>query len=108
MKVNFDREAIDYLINDMTMVFRENQMLIDKNQINITKKVAETRELVSILSELYNENSSQIALDCHLNEKKLLSEVDYLEVIVNTLDTEIENMLQEADFIENKLINLQK
>ena len=35
MKVSFDKEAIDYLVNDMTYVFRERQYSIDSNQVNI-------------------------------------------------------------------------
>ena len=33
MKVNFDTEAIDYLVNDMTQVFTERQLTIDNNQV---------------------------------------------------------------------------
>ena len=33
MKVNFDKEAIDYLVNDMTYVFRERQYSVDANQV---------------------------------------------------------------------------
>jgi len=33
MKDNFDKEAIDYLVNDMTYVFRERQYSVDANQV---------------------------------------------------------------------------
>ncbi len=33
MKVNFDTEAIDYLVNDMRQVFTERQYIIDNNQV---------------------------------------------------------------------------
>ncbi len=35
MRINFDKEAIDYLVNDMTYVFRERQYIIDSNQVFI-------------------------------------------------------------------------
>ena len=34
MKVNFDTEAIDYLVDDLTFIFREKQKTIDSNQVN--------------------------------------------------------------------------
>jgi hypothetical protein len=33
MKVNFDCEVMDYLVNDMTLIFREKQNLIDENLV---------------------------------------------------------------------------
>lgn len=33
MRINFDKEAIDYLVNDMTYVFRERQYSVDSNQV---------------------------------------------------------------------------
>ena len=38
MKVNFDTEAIDYLVNDMTQVFKIRQNTIDKNHVYKNKK----------------------------------------------------------------------
>lgn len=35
MKINFDSEVMDYLINDLTMIFREKQKLIDQNQVRL-------------------------------------------------------------------------
>jgi hypothetical protein len=34
MKVNFDYEVMDYLVNDMTMIFREKQNLVDENLVS--------------------------------------------------------------------------
>jgi hypothetical protein len=33
MKVNFDTEIMDYLVNDMTLIFREKQTTVDTNQV---------------------------------------------------------------------------
>ena len=35
MKISFDSEVMDYLINDLTMIFREKQNLIDQNQVKL-------------------------------------------------------------------------
>lgn len=34
MKVNFDTEVMDYLVNDMTLIFREKQNKVDENLVN--------------------------------------------------------------------------
>jgi hypothetical protein len=34
MKISFDSEVMEYLINDMTLIFREKQSVIDTNQVN--------------------------------------------------------------------------
>jgi hypothetical protein len=33
MKINFDSEVMDYLVNDLTLIFREKQQIIDQNQV---------------------------------------------------------------------------
>ena len=33
MKVNFDCEVMDYLVNDMTLIFREKQQKVDENLV---------------------------------------------------------------------------
>ena len=33
MKITFDYEVMDYLMNDLTMIFREKQRIIDQNQV---------------------------------------------------------------------------
>lgn len=33
MKITFDSEVMDYLINDLTMIFRDKQKIIDENQV---------------------------------------------------------------------------
>jgi hypothetical protein len=34
MKVNFDSDVVDYLVNDMTMIFRNKQIKVDNGQVN--------------------------------------------------------------------------
>jgi hypothetical protein len=33
MKINFDIEIFDYLMNDLSMLFKQKQDLIDNNQV---------------------------------------------------------------------------
>jgi len=35
MKISFDSEVMEYLINDLTLIFREKQSVIDHNQVNL-------------------------------------------------------------------------
>jgi hypothetical protein len=44
-------------------------------------------------------------MDFYRKQKKLISEIDYLEVIVNTLDSEADNLISLLDNIENKVQN---
>ena len=39
MKVNFDYDVMDYLVNDMTLIFQENQNKIDNNQVNLFNNI---------------------------------------------------------------------
>jgi len=33
MKINFDSEVMDYLMNDLSLIFKEKQNIIDRNQV---------------------------------------------------------------------------
>lgn len=45
-------------------------------------------------------------MEFHRKQKKLINEIDYLEVIVNTLDSEADNLKLLLDNIESHLPNI--
>jgi hypothetical protein len=65
----------------------------------------DTKDLVSILWDIQNDPSYNYNMDFYRKQKKIMNEIDYLEVIVNTLDTEADNLLSLLDNIENKIHN---
>ena len=122
MKVNFDKEAIDYLVNDMTYVFRERQYSVDSNQVflliykwilfyflqeKIIKNIEEGRELVNIFSEVNNEKSILGNIEFNNNKKKMINEIDYIDVLVNALNKEADDLMNQIDHIE-KFIDASK
>lgn len=122
MKVNFDKEAIDYLVNDMTYVFRERQYSVDSNQVflliykwilfyflqeKIIKNIEEGKELVNIFSEVNNEKSILGNIEFNNNKKKMMNEIDYIDVLVNALNTEADDLINQIDNIE-KFIDASK
>ena len=122
MKVNFDKEAIDYLVNDMTYVFRERQYSVDSNQVflliykwilfyflqeKIIKNIEEGKELVNIFSEVNNEKSILGNIEFNNNKKKMMNEIDYIDVLVNALNTEADDLINQIENIE-KFIDASK
>jgi hypothetical protein len=39
MKINFDSEVMDYLMNDLSLIFKEKQNIIDRNQVRRLDKI---------------------------------------------------------------------
>ncbi len=50
-----------------------------------------------------NDATFNYSLDFYHKQQKLIKDVDYLEVIVNTLNMEIDSLIAQMEFIENKL-----
>ena len=68
------------------------------------KEIEETKELISLLWDIQNDASfNYYNMEFHRKQKKFMSETDYLEVIVNTLNSEADNLISYMDNIESKL-----
>ena len=67
------------------------------------KEVEETKELISLLWDIQNDASFNYNMEFHRKQKKFISETDHLEVIVNTLNSEADNLINYMDNIESKL-----
>ncbi len=59
--------------------------------------------MVGLLWDIQNDHSYNYNMDFYTKQKKFMNEIDYLEVIVNTLDTEANNVSTLLDVIEKNL-----
>lgn len=111
MKVNFDTEAIDYLVNDMTQVFKERQIVIDDNQVIIIfifqDKIMQNFDISKILinsfHDIVNEKTGSFNSCFKDDKKKVVSEIDYIDVLINSMNTEVDNLIGQLDKIDDAI-----
>jgi len=73
----------------------------------MARGINETKELTNMLTKMFNEDSLNNNIDHTIKQKKFMSEVDTLEVIINALNMEADNLIEMAEKI-NKKITLNK
>ena len=101
MKVNFDIDILDYLFNDMTQIFKMKSNLVEENKNELIKKINETYDLVNILSD-FNKNSDEI-LNKYLKQKKIMDNVEMMEIFIKTLSQEVDDLLLDITKFEVKM-----
>ena len=101
MKVNFDIDILDYLFNDMTQIFKMKSILVEENKNELIKKINETYDLVNILSD-FNKNSDEI-LNKYLKQKKIMDNVEMMEIFIKTLSQEVDDLLLDITKFEVKM-----
>ena len=101
MKVNFDIDILDYLFNDMTEIFKMKSNLVEENKNELIKKINETYDLVNILSE-FNKNSDEI-LNKYMKQKKIMDNVEMMEIFIKTLSQEVDDLLLDITKFEVKM-----
>jgi len=70
----------------------------------MTKGINETKELMRILNDMYNEDTLNYNLDHSNKQKKFLNEVDNLEIIINALNNEADSLIASVDKISSMII----
>lgn len=68
------------------------------------KEISETKDLVTIVSEMYSSGTSEFNMECYIKEKKAINDIDYLDVVVDSLSSEVDKMASELDDLEAMLI----
>ena len=101
MKVNFDIDILDYLFNDMTQIFKMKSNLVEENKNELIKKINETYDLVNILSD-FNKNSDEI-LNKYMKQKKIMDNVEMMEIFVKSLSQEVDDLLLDITKFEVKM-----
>jgi hypothetical protein len=101
MKVNFDIDILDYLFNDMTEIFKMKSNLVEENKNELIKKINETYDLVNILSDL-NKNSDEI-LNKYMKQKKIMDNVEMMEIFIKTLSQEVDDLLSDIAKFEARI-----
>ena len=101
MKVNFDIDILDYLFNDMTQIFKMKSNLVEENKNELIKKINETYDLVNILSE-FNKNSDEM-LNKYMKQKKIMDNVEMMEIFIKTLSQEVDDLLLDITKFEVKM-----
>ena len=103
MKVNFDIDILDYLFNDMTEIFKQKSDVVEENKNELIKKINETYDLVNILNDI-NKNSDD-CLNKYMKEKKIMDDVEILEIFIKTLSQEVDDLLSDIAKFEQKMKN---
>ena len=106
MKVNFDIDILDYLFNDMTEIFKHKSDVVEANKNELIKKINETYDLVNILSEL-NKNSDE-CLNKYIKQKKIMDNVEMLEIFIKSLSQEVDDLLTDITKFEQKMKDEEK
>ena len=101
MKVNFDIDILDYLFNDMTEIFKQKSDIVEENKNELIKKINETYDLVNILSDI-NKNSDD-CINKYMKEKKIMENVEFLEIFIKTLSKEVDDLLSDIAKFEKKI-----
>ena len=101
MKVNFDIDILDYLFNDMTEIFKHKSNVVEENKNELIKKINETYDLVNILSD-FNKNSDEI-LNKYMKQKKIMDNVEMMEIFIKTLSQEVDDLLLDITKFEVKM-----
>ena len=103
MKVNFDIDILDYLFNDMTEIFKQKSDVVEENKNELIKKINETYELVNILNDI-NKNSDD-CLNKYMKQKKIMDNVEILEIFIKSLSQEVDDLLSDIAKVEQKIKN---
>ena len=69
----------------------------------MAKGINETKELMNILTKMFNEDTVNINVDHSTKQKKFMNEVDNLEVIINALNIEADNLVEMAEKINRTI-----
>ena len=101
MKVNFDIDILDYLFNDMTEIFKMKSNIVEENKNELIKKINETYDLVNILND-FNKNSDDI-LNKYMKQKKIMDNVEMMEIFVKSLSQEVDDLLSDITKFEVKM-----
>ena len=99
MNVNFDKNLIGNLYNNLNNILEIKSNLIDLNQKELFEKIMKTNELANQLNSL-----TEITDEKEINnkEKKLMEQIDYLESYINSLSLETDKLLIEITQIEEE------
>ena len=103
MKVNFDIDILDYLFNDMTEIFKQKSDIVEENKNELIKKINETYELVNLLNDI-NKNSDD-CLNKYMKQKKIMDNVEFLEIFIKSLSKEVDDLLSDIAKFEQKIKN---
>jgi chaperonin cofactor prefoldin len=61
----------------------------------------ETQDLSEIISEMFSDSNFNNILEQNKKEKRLSKDIEYLEIMINTLTSEVENLSTQFNQIED-------
>ena len=85
----------------MTQIFKMKSNLVEENKNELIKKINETYDLVNILSD-FNKNSDEI-LNKYMKQKKIMDNVEMMEIFIKTLSQEVDDLLLDITKFEVKM-----
>jgi hypothetical protein len=67
------------------------------------KEIAESSDLIGVMMGMHNDSTFNYSMDFSSKQQRFIKDIDFLEVIVNTLNTEVDGLLSQMELIEKKL-----
>ena len=90
----------------MTEIFKHKSNIVEENKNELIKKINETYNLVNILSEI-NKNSDD-CINKYMKEKKIMENVEFLEIFIKSLSQEVNDLLSDIAKFEQIMMNENK
>jgi hypothetical protein len=69
------------------------------------KEIVETKDLTDILCDIFTDENMDLNILFDKKKKKLIDDVEYLDVIVNTLNEEVDTLSEQMDELEKIISN---
>jgi len=67
------------------------------------KEIAESSDLIGVMMGMHNDSTFNYSLDFSSKQQRFIKEIDYLEVVVNSLNNEVDGLLSQIELIEKNL-----
>ena len=67
------------------------------------KEISESNDLIGVMMGMHNDSTFNYSMDFSSKQHRFIKDIDFLEVIVNTLNTEVDGLLSQMELIEKKL-----
>ena len=77
--------------------------LIDTTKSITNQLSVQSKDLTDILCDIFTDQNMELNINFEKKKKKLLNEIDYLDVLVNTLNNEVDMLSAQVNKIQDKL-----
>lgn len=101
MKINVDKDIVNYLFDDLNNIFKEKNAIISENQSELLTKIQDSSNLITYFYE--SNRSTDENLTIFTKENELMNQIDNLEKYIDSLSLQTEELEKDLTEIESKL-----